>query len=208
MGDYPHLLPGSRPSWGHPSVDVCVALNPPPRWSNFDRKFLSKILMRKSAQKSRDRILNVFHELNLKDAISYVAEVPEHSMCSLCERWGLNQHPDMGCGQPLGSQALGQGRPSQRPSSTMPGSMTSSPREAHGSPDTPRMAVGAEAQNPPPRLSVGHSRASWSHAPNIRVHTVCTAVQCEVDEWAPGAHKDEGQALPHGPHGDSGSRSV
>ncbi|XP_014405957.1 PREDICTED: sodium/hydrogen exchanger 3, partial [Myotis brandtii] len=44
------------------------------KWSNFDRKFLSKILMRKSAQKSRDRILNVFHELNLKDAISYVAE--------------------------------------------------------------------------------------------------------------------------------------
>lgn len=31
--------------------------------------------MRRSAQKSRDRILNVFHELNLKDAISYVAEV-------------------------------------------------------------------------------------------------------------------------------------
>lgn len=30
--------------------------------------------MRRSAQKSRDRILNVFHELNLKDAISYVAE--------------------------------------------------------------------------------------------------------------------------------------
>ncbi|XP_007471978.1 PREDICTED: sodium/hydrogen exchanger 3 isoform X2 [Lipotes vexillifer] len=44
------------------------------KWSNFDRKFLSRILMRRSAQKSRDRILNVFHELNLKDAISYVAE--------------------------------------------------------------------------------------------------------------------------------------
>ncbi|XP_070102265.1 sodium/hydrogen exchanger 3 isoform X1 [Equus przewalskii] len=44
------------------------------KWTNFDRKFLSKILMRRSAQKSRDRILNVFHELNLKDAISYVAE--------------------------------------------------------------------------------------------------------------------------------------
>ncbi|XP_027752152.1 sodium/hydrogen exchanger 3 isoform X1 [Empidonax traillii] len=44
------------------------------KWSNFDRKFLRKILMRRSAQKSRDQILNVFHELNLKDAISYVAE--------------------------------------------------------------------------------------------------------------------------------------
>uniref|UniRef100_A0A6I8PAZ5 Sodium/hydrogen exchanger n=2 Tax=Ornithorhynchus anatinus TaxID=9258 RepID=A0A6I8PAZ5_ORNAN len=44
------------------------------KWSNFDRKVLSKVLMRRSAQKSRDQILNVFHELNLKDAISYVAE--------------------------------------------------------------------------------------------------------------------------------------
>ncbi|KFV08367.1 Sodium/hydrogen exchanger 3, partial [Tauraco erythrolophus] len=39
------------------------------KWSNFDRKVLSKVLMRRSAQKSRDQILNVFHELNLKDAI-------------------------------------------------------------------------------------------------------------------------------------------
>uniref|UniRef100_A0A5F9DK76 Sodium/hydrogen exchanger n=1 Tax=Oryctolagus cuniculus TaxID=9986 RepID=A0A5F9DK76_RABIT len=46
------------------------------KWANFDRRFLSKLLMRQSAQKSRDRILNVFHELNLKDAISYVTEVP------------------------------------------------------------------------------------------------------------------------------------
>ncbi|XP_062068085.1 sodium/hydrogen exchanger 3 [Lepus europaeus] len=44
------------------------------KWTNFDRRFLSKLLMRQSAQKSRDRILNVFHELNLKDAISYVTE--------------------------------------------------------------------------------------------------------------------------------------
>ncbi|XP_040289047.1 sodium/hydrogen exchanger 3 isoform X2 [Bufo bufo] len=42
--------------------------------TNFDVKFLSKIFMRKSAQIKRDRILNVFHELNMKDAISYVAE--------------------------------------------------------------------------------------------------------------------------------------
>uniref|UniRef100_A0A8D0GAK1 Sodium/hydrogen exchanger n=1 Tax=Sphenodon punctatus TaxID=8508 RepID=A0A8D0GAK1_SPHPU len=44
------------------------------KWINFDRKVLSKVLMRRSAQKSRDQILNVFHQLNLKDAISYVAE--------------------------------------------------------------------------------------------------------------------------------------
>ncbi|XP_077154855.1 sodium/hydrogen exchanger 3 isoform X2 [Ranitomeya variabilis] len=42
--------------------------------AKFDAKFMSKIFMRKSAQKTQDRILNVFHELNIKDAISYVAE--------------------------------------------------------------------------------------------------------------------------------------
>lgn len=63
----------------------------PYRWSHFDRKFLSRVLMRRSAQKSRDRILNVFHELNLKDAISYVAEVAEPlapSVGSGCSRLG------------------------------------------------------------------------------------------------------------------------
>ncbi|XP_060103724.1 sodium/hydrogen exchanger 3 [Heteronotia binoei] len=44
------------------------------KWSYFDRKYLSKVLMRQSAQKTRDQILKVFRELNLKDAISYVAE--------------------------------------------------------------------------------------------------------------------------------------
>ncbi|XP_066485296.1 sodium/hydrogen exchanger 3 [Tiliqua scincoides] len=44
------------------------------KWSNFDREILSKALMRRSAQKSRDQILKVFRDLNLKDAISYVAE--------------------------------------------------------------------------------------------------------------------------------------
>uniref|UniRef100_A0A4W3K8D0 Sodium/hydrogen exchanger n=1 Tax=Callorhinchus milii TaxID=7868 RepID=A0A4W3K8D0_CALMI len=44
------------------------------KWANFDRNYLSKLLMRKSAQTSRDRILSVFRELNIKDAISYVSE--------------------------------------------------------------------------------------------------------------------------------------
>ncbi|KAM9307690.1 sodium/hydrogen exchanger 3 [Gastrophryne carolinensis] len=42
--------------------------------TKFDAKYLSKVFMRKSAQKTQDRILNVYHELNMKDAISYVAE--------------------------------------------------------------------------------------------------------------------------------------
>ncbi|KAM4705087.1 sodium/hydrogen exchanger 3 [Rhinophrynus dorsalis] len=44
------------------------------KFANFDSKYLSKVFMRKSAQHTQDRILNVFHELNMKDAISYVAE--------------------------------------------------------------------------------------------------------------------------------------
>ncbi|XP_067911578.1 sodium/hydrogen exchanger 3-like [Heterodontus francisci] len=44
------------------------------KWINFDRNYLSKVMMRKSAQISRDNILNVFRELNLKDAVSYVSE--------------------------------------------------------------------------------------------------------------------------------------
>lgn len=39
-------------------------------WSHFDKNFLSGVLMRRLAQKSPDGILNVFHKLNLKDAIS------------------------------------------------------------------------------------------------------------------------------------------
>ncbi|XP_048367832.1 sodium/hydrogen exchanger 3 [Sphaerodactylus townsendi] len=43
------------------------------KWTNLDRKYISKVLMRQSAQK-KDQIFKVFQELNLKDAISYVAE--------------------------------------------------------------------------------------------------------------------------------------
>lgn len=36
---------------------------------------MSRILMKPSARKNRDYVFNVFHKLNLKDAMSYVAEV-------------------------------------------------------------------------------------------------------------------------------------
>lgn len=36
---------------------------------------MSGILMKPSARKNRDYVFNVFHKLNLKDAMSYVAEV-------------------------------------------------------------------------------------------------------------------------------------
>ncbi|XP_041039952.1 sodium/hydrogen exchanger 3-like [Carcharodon carcharias] len=44
------------------------------KWTNFDRKYLSKVMIRKSTQISQDNILSVFQRLNLKDAISYVPE--------------------------------------------------------------------------------------------------------------------------------------
>ncbi|XP_019479898.1 PREDICTED: sodium/hydrogen exchanger 3 [Hipposideros armiger] len=89
--------PCPRPPRAWPTASWCRhCLVSPPRWSNFDRKFLSKILMRRSAQKSRDRILNVFHELNLKDAISYVAEVRTLRVLSVWEM-GLQRDTGTGC---------------------------------------------------------------------------------------------------------------
>ncbi|XP_043575286.1 sodium/hydrogen exchanger 3-like [Chiloscyllium plagiosum] len=44
------------------------------KWSRFDRKYLSKVMMRKSALISQDNLLSIFRELNLKDAISYLSE--------------------------------------------------------------------------------------------------------------------------------------
>ncbi|XP_041098050.1 sodium/hydrogen exchanger 3-like [Polyodon spathula] len=44
------------------------------KWENFDKKYISKLLMRKAALKSKDQILDVFHDLNIKDAITYIAE--------------------------------------------------------------------------------------------------------------------------------------
>ncbi len=45
------------------------------RWKHFEDKWMSKLLMKPSARKNRDLIFDVFHQLNLKDAMSYVAEV-------------------------------------------------------------------------------------------------------------------------------------
>lgn len=36
---------------------------------------MSRLLMKPSARKNRDYVFNVFHKLNLKDAINYVEEV-------------------------------------------------------------------------------------------------------------------------------------
>uniref|UniRef100_A0A3Q1F3Q3 Sodium/hydrogen exchanger n=1 Tax=Acanthochromis polyacanthus TaxID=80966 RepID=A0A3Q1F3Q3_9TELE len=44
------------------------------KWNYFEEKWMSRVLMKPSARKNRDRLFKVFHQLNLKDAMSYVAE--------------------------------------------------------------------------------------------------------------------------------------
>ncbi|XP_038581710.1 sodium/hydrogen exchanger 3-like [Micropterus salmoides] len=44
------------------------------KWNNFEEKWMTRILMKPSARKKLDHVFNVFHQLNLKDAMSYVAE--------------------------------------------------------------------------------------------------------------------------------------
>lgn len=57
------------------------------RWNQFEEKWLTKTLMKPSVRKNRDYVFSIFHQLNLKDAASYVAEVrPGASSSSL----GLN----------------------------------------------------------------------------------------------------------------------
>ncbi|CAI5691328.1 sodium/hydrogen exchanger 3 [Oreochromis niloticus] len=44
------------------------------KWKSFEEKWMSRILMKPSARKKQDEVFNVFHQLNLKDAMEYVAE--------------------------------------------------------------------------------------------------------------------------------------
>ncbi|XP_061885525.1 sodium/hydrogen exchanger 3-like isoform X3 [Entelurus aequoreus] len=44
------------------------------KWSHFEDRWMSGVLMKPSARKNRDYVFKVFHKLNLKDAMSYVAE--------------------------------------------------------------------------------------------------------------------------------------
>ncbi|XP_074896548.1 sodium/hydrogen exchanger 5 isoform X3 [Buteo buteo] len=41
-------------------------------WEQFDKKYLSQLLMRKSAYRLRDEIWDVYYKLNIRDAISFV----------------------------------------------------------------------------------------------------------------------------------------
>lgn len=45
------------------------------RWKRFEEKYICRILMKPKARKNKDYLFNVFHKLNLEDAMNYVSEV-------------------------------------------------------------------------------------------------------------------------------------
>lgn len=47
-------------------------------WEQFDKKYLSQLLMRRSAYRIRDQIWDVYYRLNIRDAISFVDQVGQH----------------------------------------------------------------------------------------------------------------------------------
>ncbi|XP_035537678.1 sodium/hydrogen exchanger 3.1 isoform X2 [Morone saxatilis] len=44
------------------------------KWNHFEEKWMTRLLIKPSVNKNRDYIFKVFHQLNLKDAVSYVKE--------------------------------------------------------------------------------------------------------------------------------------
>ncbi|XP_051485307.1 sodium/hydrogen exchanger 5 isoform X2 [Apus apus] len=47
------------------------------KWEQFDKKYLSQLLMRKSAYRLRDEIWDVYYKLNIRDAISFADQEGE-----------------------------------------------------------------------------------------------------------------------------------
>ncbi|CAM4637057.1 unnamed protein product [Leuciscus chuanchicus] len=43
-------------------------------WNRFEEKYICRILMKPKARKNKDYLFNVFHKLNLEDAMNYVSE--------------------------------------------------------------------------------------------------------------------------------------
>lgn len=73
------------------------------RWEQFDKKYLSQLLMRKSAYRLRDEIWDVYYKLNIRDAISFVDQVgargggPGGGMAPTGAGWpGVVVHPARG----------------------------------------------------------------------------------------------------------------
>ncbi|XP_039534869.1 sodium/hydrogen exchanger 3.1 isoform X1 [Pimephales promelas] len=43
-------------------------------WNRFEEKYICRILMKPKARKNKDYLFNIFHKLNLEDAMNYVSE--------------------------------------------------------------------------------------------------------------------------------------
>ncbi|XP_035399683.1 sodium/hydrogen exchanger 5 isoform X1 [Cygnus atratus] len=71
------------------------------KWEQFDKKYLSQLLMRKSAYRLRDEIWDVYYKLNIRDAISFVDQVGARgrSWAGGCQRGGPHGLP-MAVGTP------------------------------------------------------------------------------------------------------------
>lgn len=69
------------------------------RWEQFDKKYLSQLLMRKSAYRLRDEIWDVYYKLNIRDAISFVDQV---GTCSggCVAGWPRQELAGLGWGSP------------------------------------------------------------------------------------------------------------
>uniref|UniRef100_A0A8D0FE87 Sodium/hydrogen exchanger n=1 Tax=Strix occidentalis caurina TaxID=311401 RepID=A0A8D0FE87_STROC len=85
------------------------------KWEQFDKKYLSQLLMRKSAYRLRDEIWDVYYKLNIRDAISFVdqgghvlsaAKLALPSMPSLRESLGRPCWTPSGSGACLDLQVI------------------------------------------------------------------------------------------------------
>lgn len=65
---------------------VCVCV---PRWEQFDKNYLSKILLRKSVYR-KSELWEVYQKINIRDAISVIDQVRDRPT-TLSPTWRVNQ---------------------------------------------------------------------------------------------------------------------
>uniref|UniRef100_A0A8C9M5P6 Sodium/hydrogen exchanger n=1 Tax=Panthera tigris altaica TaxID=74533 RepID=A0A8C9M5P6_PANTA len=77
------------------------------RWEQFDKKYLSQLLMRRSAYRIRDQIWDVYYRLNIRDAISFVDQVGQQPVVgSQQSRAGGSDKRESGSGACLDLQVI------------------------------------------------------------------------------------------------------
>lgn len=85
------------------------------KWNHFEEKWMSRFLMKPSARKKRDHVFSVFHQLNLKDAMNYVADGErrgslefvrnERAIVDFKKKFGIDHHEVMPHIMPDASEA-------------------------------------------------------------------------------------------------------